>query len=106
MLVSNKIFTNDVDKFISSKLGDNIIIYLYIHDMLILGTSLEIIYENKRSLGSSFDMKDLGKENWSKGSRLKYLMDLNFWRTLHWENTKEVWTLNYKFVSTLFDPIS
>ena len=63
MLVSNKIFTNDVDKFISSKLGDNIIVYLYIHDILILGTSLEIIYENKRSLGSNFDMKDLGKEN-------------------------------------------
>ena len=36
-----------------------IIICLYVDDMLILGTNIEIIKSTKRMLSNSFDMKDL-----------------------------------------------
>ena len=39
----------------------HVVIYLYVDDMLIFGTSLEIVCETKKFLGSKFDMKDLGK---------------------------------------------
>ncbi|KAL6334057.1 hypothetical protein AAG906_001813 [Vitis piasezkii] len=38
-----------------------VVICLYVDDMLIFGTSLEIVYETKKFLGSKFDMKDLGE---------------------------------------------
>ena len=37
-----------------------IIVCLYVDDMLILGTNIEIIKSTKRMLSNSFDMKDLG----------------------------------------------
>ncbi|RVW42781.1 Retrovirus-related Pol polyprotein from transposon TNT 1-94 [Vitis vinifera] len=39
----------------------HVVIYLYVDDMLIFGTSLEIVCETKKFLGSKFDMKDLGE---------------------------------------------
>ncbi|RVX08302.1 Protein activity of BC1 complex kinase 7, chloroplastic [Vitis vinifera] len=54
---------NDTDKCIYSKYEDNtyVVIYLYVDDMLIFGTSLEVLCETKKFLGSKFDMKDLGE---------------------------------------------
>ena len=37
-----------------------IIVCLYVDDMLILGTNIEIFKSAKRMLSNSFDMKDLG----------------------------------------------
>ena len=61
MLVTNGYSINDVDKCIYSKYEDNtcVVICLYVDDMLIFGTSLEIVCETKKFLGSKFDMKDL-----------------------------------------------
>ena len=40
--------------------GDGVILYLYVDDILILGTSLNVIEEVKGFLSKNFDMKDLG----------------------------------------------
>ena len=63
MFVTNGYSINDADKCIYNKYEDNtcIVIYLYVDDMLIFGTSLEVVCETKKFLGSKFDMKDLGK---------------------------------------------
>ncbi|RVW83859.1 Retrovirus-related Pol polyprotein from transposon TNT 1-94 [Vitis vinifera] len=51
-----------------SKYEDNtcVVICLYVDDMLIFGTSLEIMCDTKKFLGSKFDMKDLGKAELKK----------------------------------------
>ena len=63
VFVTNGYSINDTDKCIYSKYEDNtyVVIYLYVDDMLIFGTSLEVLCETKKFLGSKFDMKDLGE---------------------------------------------
>ena len=63
MLVTNGYSINDAGKCIYSKYEDNtcVVIYLYVDDMLIFRTSLEVVCETKKFLGSKFDMKDLGE---------------------------------------------
>ena len=63
VLVTNGYSINDVDKCIYSKYKDNtcVVICFYVDDMLIFGTSLEVVCETKKFLGSKFDMKDLGE---------------------------------------------
>ena len=63
MLVTNGYSINDANKCIYNKYEDNtcVVIYLYVDDMLIFETSLEVVCETKKFLGSKFDMKDLGK---------------------------------------------
>ncbi|RVW63370.1 Retrovirus-related Pol polyprotein from transposon TNT 1-94 [Vitis vinifera] len=63
VLVTNGYSINDADKCIYSKYEDNtcVVICLYVDDMLIFGTSLEVVCETKKFLGSKFDMKDLGE---------------------------------------------
>ena len=53
---------NECDKCVYTKTVKNacIIICLYVDDMLILGTNIEIIESTKRILSINFDMKDLG----------------------------------------------
>jgi hypothetical protein len=41
--------------------GQGVILYLYVDDILIFGTSLDMINEVKTFLCQSFDMKDMGK---------------------------------------------
>ena len=62
VLVTNGYSINDVDKCIYNKYVDNtcVVIYLYVDDM-IFGTSLKVVCETKKFLGSKFDMKYLGK---------------------------------------------
>ena len=49
--------------YLYSKYEDNtcVVICLYVDDMLIFGTSLEVVCETKKFLGSKFDMKKLGE---------------------------------------------
>nr|CAN83486.1 hypothetical protein VITISV_019986 [Vitis vinifera] len=63
MLVTNGYSINNADKCIYNKYEDNtcVVICLYVDDMLIFGTSLEVVCETKKFLGSKFDMKDLGE---------------------------------------------
>ena len=53
---------NECDKCVYTKTVGNacIIVCLYVDDMLILRTNIEIIKSTKRMLSNNFDMKDLG----------------------------------------------
>ena len=63
VLINNGYSINDADKCIYNKYEDNtcVVICLYVDDMLIFRTSLEVVCETKKFLGSKFDMKYLGK---------------------------------------------
>jgi hypothetical protein len=41
--------------------GEGVILWLYVDDILILGTSLDVIKETKDFLCNNFEMKDLGE---------------------------------------------
>ena len=53
----------EVDKCVYTKLvnGECVIICLYVDDMLIFATSLDIVHDTKRFLAYRFDMKDMGE---------------------------------------------
>ena len=63
MLISNGFPDNDDDKCIYRKVENNlcIIICLYVDDMLIFGTNLQVVIETKSFLRSKFNMKYLGE---------------------------------------------
>ena len=61
-LLSNGFRINECDKCVYVKQYKNayVIICLYVDDMLIMGTNLDVINQTKKMLHSSFSMKDLG----------------------------------------------
>ena len=63
VFICNGFSFNDVDKCISNKVENNscIIIFLYVDDMLIFGTNLQVVINTKSFLRLKFDMKDLGE---------------------------------------------
>ena len=64
-MIKNGFTINECDKFVYTKTVRNacIIVCLYVDDMLILGTTIEIIKSTKIMLSNSFDMKDLGVDD-------------------------------------------
>ena len=64
-MTTNGYIVNEVDKWVYHKFDNDIgvIIWLYVDDMLILGTDMVVINEAKHLLSSSFDIKDLGEAN-------------------------------------------
>ena len=56
---------DDLDACVYTKVEHEkcVIICLYVDDMLIIGTHLEVINQTKRFLESKFEMKDLGEVN-------------------------------------------
>ncbi|KAL6322418.1 hypothetical protein AAG906_007972 [Vitis piasezkii] len=95
---------------IYNKHEDNtcVVICLYVDDMLIFGTSLEVVCETKKFIGSKFDMKDLGEA--------KVILGIKITRTpngLKLSQEHYVKKILRKFehfdckpVSTLYDPSS
>ena len=63
---------NKSDRCVYSKFsGDNgIIICLYVDNMLILGTDINVVKNNKDLLSSNFDMKDFGVANAILGMKI------------------------------------
>jgi len=61
-MIKDGLTINECDKCVYTKIVGNecIIVSLYVDDMLIVGTNIEIIKSTKRILSNSFDMKDLG----------------------------------------------
>ena len=55
--------TVGVDKCAYTKLvdGECMIISLYVDDLLIFGTSIQLVHRTKNFLVSKFDMKDMGE---------------------------------------------
>lgn len=63
VLVSNGYIVNASNSCVYSKsFGSGyVIIYLYVDDMLILGTTVNIVNDTKNFLSSKFEMKDIGE---------------------------------------------
>jgi len=63
VLLCDGFSTNDVDKCVYTKLenGECFIICLYVDDMLIFGTCIDIVSKTKLFLESMFEMKDMGE---------------------------------------------
>ncbi|KAK6151926.1 hypothetical protein DH2020_014561 [Rehmannia glutinosa] len=63
VLLSDGFTSIEVDRCVYTKLVDNecVIISLYVDDMLIFGSNLDLIYKTKEFLASNFDMKDMGE---------------------------------------------
>jgi hypothetical protein len=62
-LTSTGFVVNEVDKCVYYHYGggEGVILCLYVDDILILGTSLDVIKETKDFLSNNFEMKDLGE---------------------------------------------
>jgi hypothetical protein len=54
---------NEADRYVYYRCGggEGVILYLYADDILILGTSLDVIKETKDFMSNNFEMKDLGE---------------------------------------------
>jgi hypothetical protein len=67
---------NGSDKCVYTKFDDNlcgVIVCLYVDDMLILGTNIDVVNDTKQFLSSKFDMKDLGEADLILGIKLTKL---------------------------------
>ena len=62
-LISNEFVVNESDRCVYKKFSSDsgVIICLYVDDMLILGTDMDVVKSTKDLLSSNFDMKDLGE---------------------------------------------
>jgi hypothetical protein len=62
-LTSADFVVNEADKCVYYRYGggEGVILCLYVDDILILGTSLDVIKETKDFLSNNFEMKDLGE---------------------------------------------
>ncbi|GJT28692.1 retrovirus-related pol polyprotein from transposon TNT 1-94 [Tanacetum coccineum] len=72
-LLSNGFQINECDKCVYVKQYKNafVIICLYVDDMLIMGTNMDVINQTKKMLHSSFDMKDMGEADVILGIRIQ-----------------------------------
>lgn len=63
VMISNGFKINGADKCIYCKCFDDgvIIICLYVDDLLIFGTNIDVVIATKKFLASNFDMKDMGE---------------------------------------------
>ena len=102
MLISNECIYNKIEN------SSCIIICLYVDDMLIFGTNLQIVIDTKSFLKKKFDMKDLGE--------VEVILGIKISRTLHGLNLsqehyvdkilKRFEHFDCKLVSTPYDPNS
>jgi hypothetical protein len=62
-LTSAGFVVNEADKCVYYRYGGGkgVILCLYVDDILILGTSLDVIKDTKDFLSNNFEMKDLGE---------------------------------------------
>ena len=62
-LTSAGFLVNDADKCVYYKFGggEGVILCLYVDDILIFGTNINVINDTKSYLSHNFDMKDLGE---------------------------------------------
>ena len=63
VLLNNGFLSVEVDKGVYTKCIEKecVIIALYVNDMLIFDTSLDVVHSIKRFLASQFNMKDMGE---------------------------------------------
>jgi len=77
VLLCDGLLPNDADKcvYYKSENGECVIICLYVDDMLIFGTCIDIYSRIKLFLGSNFEMKDMGEANVILGIRIIRMRD-------------------------------
>ncbi|RVW67425.1 Retrovirus-related Pol polyprotein from transposon TNT 1-94 [Vitis vinifera] len=82
----SKQLENTVDQCIHLKFNRSkfIILVLYLDDILLASSDIELLHETKRFLSNKFDMKDLGNASFVLG---RYLSNLGM---DHWKKTKRV----------------
>ena len=73
VIISNGYRIHESDKCVYSKFSGKrgVVICLYVDDMLIFGTDLEIIESTKQFLSSNFQIKDMGNADVILGIRIK-----------------------------------
>ena len=110
MLISNGFSINDDDKCIYNKVENNlcIIICLYVDNMLIFGTNLQVVINTNSFLRLEFDMKDLGEAGVILGIKItKTFNGLNLSQEHYIEKIlKRFEHFDCKPVSTPYDPSS
>ena len=108
VIFSNGFVINDADKCVYVKLLENacVILYLYVGDILIFGTNLNVINERKNFLSKKFDMKDLGVANVILDVKLiKHDVGIILTQSNYVESLLKKFNFyNVKQVSTPFDP--
>ena len=108
VLISNGFSINDADKCIYNKVENNscIIICLYIDDMLIFGTNLQVVINTKSFLRLKFDMKDLGEAEVILGIKItRTLIGLNLSQEHYIKKIlKRFEHFDCKPMSTSYDP--
>ncbi|KAK6140518.1 hypothetical protein DH2020_025748 [Rehmannia glutinosa] len=74
---SNGFKINECDKcvYIKSTTNDYVIVYLYVDDMLIMGSSNDLIINTKNMLKKNFDMKDMGLSDVILGIKISRTSD-------------------------------
>ena len=72
-MMSHGFKINECDKcvYIKNMKNSCVLVCLYVDDMLIMGTSKDVINSTKKMLISSFDMKDLGQPDDILGIQIK-----------------------------------
>ena len=110
VLISNGFSINNADKCIYNKVENNscIMICLYVDDMLIFRTNLQVLINTKSFLRSKFYMKDLGEVEVILGIKItRTLNGLNLSQEHYIENIlKRFEHFDCKPMSTPYDPSS
>jgi hypothetical protein len=106
-LLSNGFKTNESDKCIYYKsfYDVHVIICLYVDDLLIFGSNIDVINTTKTLLKNNFDMKDLGEANVILGMKITRTSNGIFIDQSHYieKILKEYKYFDYKPVNTPFD---
>ena len=76
-MLANEFKTNECDKCVYVKDTENgyVILCLYVHDMLIVGSDDKMIKSTREMLKSRFDMKDMGLANVILGIKISRTSD-------------------------------
>ena len=71
-MIRNGFTINECDKCAySKKFGEaHVLVCLYVDDMLILGTTMDVINKTKKMLTNNFDMKDMGEADVILGMKI------------------------------------
>ena len=77
MIISHGFRINESDKCVYYKFIDNIctIICLYVDDLLIFGSHIDVVNKVKNLLRQNFEMKDLGEADLILGTKITRISD-------------------------------
>ena len=107
MLFCDGFLANDVDKCVYSKFenDDYVIICLYLDNMLIFGTCIDVVFRSKLFLWFKLEMKDIGEANLILGVKIITKGDktLLFQEQYIEKLLKKFEYYDFKLVSTPYD---